>query len=196
MKYVRPELFRLFLENRERLAQFINKVINEHRIHHDPEHPRDFIDVYLTEIEAYKEKLQPSHLSERTLNTTIVQLFSAGSETTATTLRWALLYMMKYPDVQRQVQQEIDNKVGRDRLPQLSDIPNLPFTGATLLEIQRIVTVVPSGVVHCAAEATMLNGAKNLPGREFGEDGNLLVLYSHDTSVHIHGAKRFFQAFI
>ncbi|XP_072015045.1 cytochrome P450 2J4-like [Amphiura filiformis] len=157
MKYVRPELFRLYKENRERQIQFINKVINEHRIHHDSEHPRDFIDVYLTEIEKNKESLQ-SHLNERTLIITTMQLFGAGSETTATTLRWVILYMMAYPDIQRQVQQEIDSEVGRDRLPKLSDIPNLPFTGAVLLEIQRIVTAVPSGVVHTAAEATMLNG--------------------------------------
>lgn len=31
---------------------------------------------------------------------TIFDLFLAGTETTATTLRWALLYMVAYPDVQ------------------------------------------------------------------------------------------------
>ncbi|XP_072046944.1 cytochrome P450 2U1-like [Amphiura filiformis] len=85
-------------------------------------------------------------------------LFAAGSETTATTLRWAILYMMAYPDIHRRVQQEIDIVVGRDRLPKLSDIPNLPYTGATLLELQRIVTITPSGIVHFAADDTILNG--------------------------------------
>ncbi|XP_072024663.1 cytochrome P450 2J4-like [Amphiura filiformis] len=176
MKYVRPELFRLYTENRERQIRFINKIIDEHRIDHDPEHPRDFIDVCLTEIDKNNEGLQSSlHLNERTLSSTIMQLFGAGSETTATTLRWVILYMMAYPDIQRQVQQEIDSEVGRDRLPKLSDIPNLPFTGAVLLEIQRIVTAVPSGVVHTAAEATMLNGY-TIPNDTF--------LFSNLWSVH------------
>ncbi|XP_072043074.1 cytochrome P450 2J4-like [Amphiura filiformis] len=158
MKYFRPELSRLFKENMERQIKFVNKIIDNHRTHHDPNNPRDFIDVFLTEIEENQKENLQSHLNDQTLTTTIMQLFMAGSETTATTLRWTLLYMMAYPDIQLQLQEEIDNKVGRDRLPQLSDIQNLPFTGATLLEIQRIATIVPSGVVHCAAETTVLNG--------------------------------------
>ncbi|XP_072035537.1 cytochrome P450 2J4-like [Amphiura filiformis] len=158
MKYLRPELCRLFQENVKRFVQLVNKIIDSHRTHHDPKKPRDLIDVFLTEIkENQKENLQ-SHINNQSLTTTIVHLFGAGTETTTTTLRWALLYMMAYPDVQSQVQQEIDNKVGRERLPQLSDIPNLPFIRATLLEIQRIATILPSGVVHCAAETTVVNG--------------------------------------
>ncbi|XP_072036276.1 cytochrome P450 2J4-like [Amphiura filiformis] len=158
MKYFRPELCKLFKENVTRLIKFINKNIDSHRTHHDPKNPRDFIDVFLTEIEENQKETLQSHINNQSLTTTIGHLFGAGFETTTTTLRWALLYMMAYPDVQSQVQQEIDNKVGRDRLPQLSDIPNLPFTGATLLEIQRIATILPSGVVHCAAETTVVNG--------------------------------------
>ncbi len=58
--------------------------------------------------------------------TVLDDFFLAGSETTSTTLRWVLLYMMKYPEIQDKVQQEIDTVVGRDRLPQLSDRSDLP----------------------------------------------------------------------
>ena len=39
-------------------------------------------------------------------------MFSAGTNTTAMTLRWGFLYMMAYPDIQAKVQKEIDEVVG------------------------------------------------------------------------------------
>lgn len=38
--------------------------------------------------------------NEENLITTTLDLFFAGTETTSTTLRWALLYMALYPEVQ------------------------------------------------------------------------------------------------
>ena len=56
------------------------------------------------------------------------QLVSAGvdfmfpaSTTMSTTLNFALVYLLNYPEVQTKMQQELDNIVGRDRLPTLDD---------------------------------------------------------------------------
>ena len=46
---------------------------------------------------------------------TLFDLFLAGSETTSTTLNWAVLYMVRYPEVQARVQEELDSVVGTDR---------------------------------------------------------------------------------
>ena len=47
--------------------------------------------------------------------------FVAGGETTATTLRWAVLLLSYHPEVQIKMQEEIDRVVGRERLPTLDD---------------------------------------------------------------------------
>ena len=52
---------------------------------------------------------------------TLLDLFNAGHETTATSLRWFYLYMMHYPEVQAKVQMEIDTEIGRDREPRWED---------------------------------------------------------------------------
>ena len=49
------------------------------------------------------------------LKVTLFDLFLAGSETTSTTLTWAVLYMVRYPRVQARVQEELDTVVGTDR---------------------------------------------------------------------------------
>lgn len=41
-----------------------------------------------------------SHFHDNNLIITVLNLFAAGTDTTATTLRWALLFMAKYPHVQ------------------------------------------------------------------------------------------------
>ncbi|XP_072030709.1 cytochrome P450 2U1-like [Amphiura filiformis] len=95
-------------------------------------------------------------LSEENLIHTVMQLFVAGSETTVTTLRWCFLHMIAYPDIQSRVQDEIDSVVGRNSLPRVSD--KLPFTKATIMEVQRIASIVPMGVPHVAATDTTLRG--------------------------------------
>ena len=49
----------------------------------------------------------------------IFDLFLAGSETTSTTLMWAVINMMRNEEVQKRVQDELDTVVGRGRLPTL-----------------------------------------------------------------------------
>ena len=45
--------------------------------------------------------------SDRNLFVTIMDLFIAGSETVATTLRWGMLYFLHYPDIQEKCRQDI-----------------------------------------------------------------------------------------
>ena len=48
-------------------------------------------------------------------------LFVAGGETTATTLRWAVLLLSYYPDIQQKIQYEIEAVIGKERRPTLED---------------------------------------------------------------------------
>jgi len=44
-----------------------------------------------------------------------------GATTVSTTLNFALTFLLKYPEVQNKMQQELDKVVGRDLLPTLDD---------------------------------------------------------------------------
>lgn len=60
---------------------------------------------------------------ERQLVATIADLFFAGSDTTSTTLSWAILYLCKFPEVQREFQKEIAAISNNSRYVSVEDRP-------------------------------------------------------------------------
>ena len=96
----------------------------------DVNEPRDFTDKMLIEISKTTDKSSSFYgdFGLENLTNTLFDLFLAGSETTSTTLTWAALYMVRYPEVQRKVQEELDRVVGEDGHPSIRDKPNLPYT--------------------------------------------------------------------
>merc|ERR1711992_366914 len=114
------------------------------------EDPRDFTDSMLIEINKTTETTSSFYgeFGIENLRNTLFDLFLAGSETTSTTLTWAALYMVRYPEIQEKIQKELDLVVGLNRTPSNSDRPNLPYTEATIMEIQRHANIVPLGVQH------------------------------------------------
>ena len=156
LKYLQPSNHRKFKNNITELSTFIRGIVNNHKEEHEAKNPNDYIDVYLDEIELSKKAPHEPGVNEETLASTIIALFGAGTETSSTSLLWAVLYMMIHPEVQDRIQEEIDSVVGRNRLPKLADKPELPYTWATILEIQRMATILPLGFVHSSGVDTTL----------------------------------------
>ncbi|XP_014672812.1 PREDICTED: cytochrome P450 2D28-like [Priapulus caudatus] len=75
-----------------------------------------------------------------------------------TTLRWGLLFMLKYPHVLRKVQAEIDDVIGRGRLPCMADQDNMPYSRATIAEVQRVADIVPLNLPHSTTAEIQLGG--------------------------------------
>ncbi|XP_030627994.1 cytochrome P450 2J3 [Chanos chanos] len=143
------------ISNYRRLAAFLKEKVEKHRLDWNPDEPRDFIDSYLTEIEKNDQEAQ---FDEDNLVWCIVDLFEGGTETTTNTLRWMLLYMIKYPDVQEKVQAEIDREIGWSRQPTMADRPNMPYTNAVIHEVHRIGNLAPLNMPRMARKDTTLGG--------------------------------------
>ncbi|XP_035317645.1 cytochrome P450 2C26 isoform X2 [Cricetulus griseus] len=91
---------------------------------------------------------QQSEFSLENLAITLSDLFAAGTETTSTTLRYALLLLLKHPHVTATKQEEIDQVVGRDRSPSMQDRSRMPYTDAMVHEVQRFIDLVPTNLPH------------------------------------------------
>lgn len=64
-------------------------------------------------------------------------ILQAGSDTTSSTLVAFVQALATFPDVQRNTQKEIDNLVGKDRLPLMEDETHLPYLWAYRKELLR-----------------------------------------------------------
>ncbi|NXU64700.1 CP2D3 protein, partial [Horornis vulcanius] len=139
------------------LINFIDLVTDKHMKTWDPAYTRDLTDVFLKEMEKGKAAEENGfHYSNLRLVAT--DLFTAGSETTSTTLRWALLYMLLHPEIQSKVQAEIDEVIGRERPPTMKDQASMPYTNAVIHEVQRCGDIVPVGLPHMTYRDTELQG--------------------------------------
>lgn len=97
---------------------------------------------------------------ERSMLSTLLDLFFAGGETTANTIHWICLHLAAHQDAQKMLQQEIDTVIGHSRKPQLSDESSMPYTFAVIQESMRLASLVPFGIFHSTTNDVTLRGYK------------------------------------
>lgn len=74
-------------------------------------------------------------------------MFEAGSGTTSAAMQSFCLAMCHFPDWQQKMKEQLDQVVG-NRMPEFSDIPNLPTVRAVIKEVLRWRPVTSGGVPH------------------------------------------------
>nr|XP_056705940.1 cytochrome P450 2C26-like [Euleptes europaea] len=141
----------------EFIHSFGRKEINKHKENKPSDGPQDFIDYYLAEINKQEDDSE-STFDEDNLVHIIYDLFAAGTDTTATTLRWVLLFMVAYPDVQEKVQKEIDAAVARSQIIFYEDRKKMPYTNAVIHEVLRFNYVLLVGNFRLCSRDTSLLG--------------------------------------
>ncbi|XP_075116664.1 cytochrome P450 2G1-like isoform X5 [Leptodactylus fuscus] len=139
------------------VKEFITKRVQMHKESLDPSDPRDFIDCFLMRMEQEKDNPDTEFHMQGIVNTTL-DLFGAGTETVSTTLRYGLMILLKYPDVEERIHQEIDQVIGRDRAPCIEDRSQMPYMEAVIHEIQRFIDLLPLGFPHKVTRDLMFRG--------------------------------------
>ncbi|KAJ3590853.1 hypothetical protein NHX12_008801 [Muraenolepis orangiensis] len=144
-------------DNIEKIQKFIKEKVQEHQETMDPNSPRDYIDCFLTRIKQEQDNAT-TEFNHENLVSTVLNLFLAGTETTSSTIRFALNVLMKYPNIQEHMQQEIGTVIGQERCPNLEDRKSLPFTDAVIHEVQRLVNIAPMSAPHYAVQDISFRG--------------------------------------
>ncbi|XP_043694558.1 xanthotoxin 5-hydroxylase CYP82C2-like [Telopea speciosissima] len=101
------------------------------------------------ELDVIAESWLQEHLQRRLM---IMMLILAATDTTATSLSWALSLLLNNKQVLKKSQEEIDKQVGKDRNVDEKDIINLPYLHAIVKETLRLYPVAPLLLPHEAIE--------------------------------------------
>ncbi|XP_038057171.1 steroid 17-alpha-hydroxylase/17,20 lyase-like [Patiria miniata] len=104
-----------------------------------PDNIRDITDAFLKSMQdagGNDDASDDVTMTEDQVVMSMWEIFAGGFESTFQTLRWALAYLLHYPEVQKRLQDEIDNNVPVG-LPTWRDRSRLPYLEATVLETLR-----------------------------------------------------------
>ena len=141
--------------------ELVGRIYREHAQANRIDNPGDLTDALLKakkEAEDEPDSSVKGFLTDENLIMTMSDVFIAGMETTASTLSWALLYLIHNPEVQQRLHRELDQVIGPDRLPELEDKKNLPYLEATMTETLRLSSLLSLSVPHKTTVDTTLQG--------------------------------------
>jgi len=143
---------RKFFEYEDEVRGYVSSQIDEHRSTYYDGEIRDFLDLYIKYEREHRE-----YYTTESIFTTIMDLFRAGTDTTATSLGWAIMYLAKNPDIQKQLNTEIQEIVG-DQVFDRKNKDKLVKTRAFINEVHRYVSVAGFTPPHTVSEDTEVSG--------------------------------------
>lgn len=85
-------------------------------------------------------------------------LFVAGTDTSSSTVEWAIAELIRNPLLLKQAQEEMDRIVGRDRLVTELDLSQLTFLQAIVKETFRLHPSTPLSLPRIASESCEVDG--------------------------------------
>ncbi|XP_070567859.1 cytochrome P450 2U1-like [Ptychodera flava] len=150
----------------KRLVDYAKRVVQKYRHAKNNEPLREsFVNAYMTREDEYrnstsKGKQNPQHFLEEPehLPLTVLNIFTAGTHTTATGLQWAILFLCLDKDVQERCFNEIKDSIGLDVAPSYSDRQKLPYIEAVTMEVHRRASILPLGLVHAVSDDVTIYG--------------------------------------
>jgi cytochrome P450 len=96
--------------------------------------------------------------------------------TTSNSMLWAFVLLANHPTVQDRIHADIDSAVDKHRLPNLDDLPRLPYVEATILELNRYRTLIPLGGYHATLKDTQVAGY-------FVPEGTMVLVNLHSINM-------------
>lgn len=143
---------------RERFDGMMERIIREHEEARsrfmNNNKVKDLLDIMLDISEDEKSEMK---LTRENIKAFILDIFAAGTDTSAITTEWAMAELINNPHIIKRAQEEIDLVVGKDRLVEESDLSSLPYLRAIVKETLRLHPTGPL-IVRESNESCQVQG--------------------------------------
>ncbi|XVE61226.1 hypothetical protein DITRI_Ditri06bG0022500 [Diplodiscus trichospermus] len=146
---------------RDKFDAMMDKIIKEHeeareRKKDGDDTAKDLLDILLDISEDESSEMR---LTRENIKAFILDIFAAGTDTSAVTTEWALAELINHPIIMEKAREEIDLVVGRNRIVEESDIIHLPYLQAIVKETLRLHPTGPM-IVRESSESCTIGGYK------------------------------------
>ncbi|KAF9621266.1 hypothetical protein IFM89_018483 [Coptis chinensis] len=111
---------------------------------------KDLLDVLLEQEDTRED--EPDKLLERDMISLILELFMGATETTSSTIEWAMTELLRDSKTMSKVRTELAQVVGENRRINESDIEKLPYLHAVVKETLRLHPPIPFLIPRRAVE--------------------------------------------
>ncbi|KAH7837410.1 hypothetical protein Vadar_013602 [Vaccinium darrowii] len=140
------------------LHSFFQGEVDDHMINDEKKtkfEQEDFIDVLL---QLQKDGSSPIKLTSDHIKALLQDIFTAGTDTNAATLVWAMTELVKNPNSMKKAQQEVRNKAGNRGAIDENDLQEYPYLQAVIKETMRLHPPAPLLVPHETTQKCNISG--------------------------------------
>ncbi|XVE69775.1 hypothetical protein DITRI_Ditri10aG0018000 [Diplodiscus trichospermus] len=128
------------------LDNFYQELLDEHL---DPNRSKpeqeDIIDVLL---QIWKDRYFTVDLTVDHIKAILMNVFIAGTDTSAAAVIWAMTFLMKHPRCLKKAQEEVRNLIGKKGFVNEDDVQGLTYLQAVIKETFRLQPIAPLLVPH------------------------------------------------
>ncbi|KFM76704.1 Cytochrome P450 2A9, partial [Stegodyphus mimosarum] len=133
------------VKNQKLMEDAVYEIIDQHENTFDEDHVRNIVDAYLKERNERRQRGDPTadYFTRKALMGSLSQFIGDGILSVIHFIGIFFIALIKYPEEQDKIYEEILDVVGPNRQPTLEDKSNLPYTNAFIFEIMRMSNFFP-----------------------------------------------------
>ncbi|KAK9088009.1 hypothetical protein Syun_030403 [Stephania yunnanensis] len=145
----------------QKVDALFDNIINEHVIKREnqnqnsQENKQDFVDILL---HVQKENKLNVDINKDRIKAIMMDVFIGGTDTTATTIEWAMAELVKNPNTMKKAQAEVRKIVGKKRKVQEEDIQQMEYLKCVIKETLRLHSPGPLLVPRESVTSTQIEG--------------------------------------
>ncbi|KAJ3746164.1 cytochrome P450 [Lentinula detonsa] len=156
----RPKIVQMFLNatngkyqrDIEQMRNTAKAILQDRKA--NPTDSKDMLNVML----RGRDPKTGAQMSDESIIDNLLTFLIAGHETTSGTMSFALYYLLKHPEVMKELQSEIDNVLG-DQPAQLGDLTRMQYLNAVIRETIRLQPTAAIRAIY-PLEDTVIGGGK------------------------------------
>ncbi|GJW54465.1 flavonoid 3'-hydroxylase [Tanacetum coccineum] len=139
-----------------RFDSFLSKIVEEHKTGHGGLGHTDLLSTLI----SFKDDadIEGGKLTDTEIKALLLNLFTAGTDTSSSTVEWAIAELIRHPQILKQAREEIDSVVGQDRLVTELDLSQLTYLQALVKEVFRLHPSTPLSLPRISSESCEVDG--------------------------------------